>query len=132
MPTFAQIENAIGQHLAGMASAPAIAWPNADFTPGADPYLEFRHSPNGSFDPVIAGGYAYQIGLALITVVSPAGGFATAANDIAQAVADRFPKALRLTAGTGKVVINAPSSIALGFQDGAYWRVPVRVGYITE
>lgn len=129
--TFAEIENAIGEHLAGMAGAPAIAWPNASFTP-AGTYLEFRHSPNGRFDPVIAGGYAYQIGLVLITVVVPAGGFATAANTLAQAVANRFPKALRLTAGAGKVVINAPSSVAAPFQDGAYWRQPVRVQYITE
>lgn len=132
MPTFAEIETAIGQHLGGMANVPPIAWPNRPFTPGTDPYLEFRHAPNGSVDPVIAGGFAYQLGLALITVIVPAGGFTTAANTIAQAVADRFPKALRLTAGAGRVVINAPTSLATPFQDGAYWRQPVRVSYITE
>lgn len=132
MPTFAEIENAIGQRLASMTNVPPIAWPNDSFVPGLDPYLEFRRSPNGSFDPVIAGGYAYEIGLALITVASPAGVFATASNDIAQQVANRFPKALRMTAGSGRVVINAPPSVAPGFQDGAYFRLPVRISYITE
>ena len=132
MPTFAEIETAIGQRLEGMANVPPIAWPNRAFTPGDAAYLEFRHAPNGSVDPVIAGGFAYQLGLVLITVIIPAGGFTTAANTIAQAIADRFPKALRLTAGSGKVVINAPTSLATPFQDGAYWRQPVRLSYITE
>lgn len=130
--TFSEIETAIGQHLSGMANVPPIAWPNRKFTPGTVPYLEFRHAPNGSFDPVIAGGYAYQIGLVLITVVIPANQFTTAANTLAQAIANRFPKALRLMASSGNVVINAPTSLATPFQDGAYWRQPVRISYITE
>jgi len=130
--TFAEIENALGQRLSGMSGVPAIAWPNRKFTPGADPYLEFRHTPNGSFNPDTAGGVPYHIGLVLVTVVAPAGNFTTSANTLAQAVADRFPKGLRLTAGSGKVLINAPSSLASPFQDGAYWRQPVRISYITE
>lgn len=129
--TFDQIETAVGQHLEGMTDCPPIAWPNQDFTPSGT-YIEFRHAPTERVDPVISGGYPYQIGIFLLTVVVPAGGFATAANTTAQAIADRFPKALRLDAGDGTVVISAPASLANGFQDGAYWRQPVRVFYITE
>ena len=130
--TFAEIETALGQRLSGMSGVPAIAWPNRSFTPGSATYLEFRHSPGERTDPVLAGGDPQQSGIVLITVVTPAGGFATAANTLAQQVADRFPKALRLTAGSGNVVISAPSSLATPFQDGSWWRQPVRVFYITE
>ena len=130
--TFNDIEQSVGQHLEGMIDCPPIAWPNADFTPTGAPYIEFRHAPNDRVDPVIDGGYEYQIGLFLLTVVVPSGGFAGTANTLAQDIANRFPKALRLPAGAGNVVISAPSSLANGFQDGAYWRQPVRVPYITE
>lgn len=129
--TFNEIEAAVGQHLAAMADCPPVAWPNQDFTPSGT-YIEFRHAPTERVDPVISGGHPYQIGIFLMTVIIPAGGFTTAANVVAQNIANRFPKALRLNTGSGNVVINAPSSLANGFQDGAYWRQPVRVFYITE
>lgn len=34
-------------------------------------------------------------------------------------------KALRLTAGSGKVLINAPASPGSAFVDGVYWRQPI-------
>ena len=128
--TFNDIEVAVGQHLRGLGSTP-IAWPNQDFTPNGT-YIEFRHSPGDRIDPVLAGGLPYQTGIFLMTVVVKAGGFATAANTLAQQIANRFPKSLRLTAGTGKVIISAASSLGTPFQDGAYWRQPVRVFYTTE
>lgn len=124
------IENAIGQHLAGMGSTP-IAWPNDDFTPNGT-YIEFRHVPGERVDEVISGGFAYQNGIVLLTVVTPSGGFATAANTLAAQIATRFPKALRLPAGGGNVVISAPANPGTPFQDGAYFRKPVSVRYITE
>lgn len=129
--TFDQIEEAVGQHLAAMSQCPPIAWPNKTFTPSGT-YIEFRHSPGDRTDPVLAGGMPYQTGIFLMTAVVKAGGFATAANALAQQIADRFPKALRLTAGGGKVLISAASSLGTPFQDGAYWRQPVRVFYQTE
>lgn len=135
MMTHQQIETALGQRLEGLPNRPPIAWPNANYDPkatGAVPYLEFVHSPVTRVDEVTSGGYERQIGLALITVVVERGKFTGNANAIAEAVALRYPKALRLVAGVGNVVINAPSEIAPGFTDGIYWRVPVRVSYVTE
>jgi hypothetical protein len=130
------IETALGQHLVTMPNVPPIAWPNANYDPkslSAVPYLEFVHAPVGRVDEVISGGYERQIGLALITVVVERGKFTGQANMIAESVAKRFPKALRLSLLTGgDIVINAPSEIVQGFADGVYWRVPVRVNYVTE
>lgn len=124
------IENAIGQHLAGMGATP-IAYPNQDFTPNGT-YIEFRHVPGERVDPVISGGFAYQTGIVLLTAVTPSGNFATEANTLAAQIADRFPKALRLPTGVGTVVISAPANPGTPFQDGAYFRKPVSVRYITE
>lgn len=129
--TFNQIERALGLRLAAIADQTPIAWPNKDFTP-ATPYFEFRHVPTSRVDETTGGGFAYQTGIALITVVVARDGFSTEANDLAQAVADGFPKALRLDAGAGKVVISAPASLGTPFVDGVYFRLPVSVSYITE
>jgi hypothetical protein len=125
------IENAIGQHLAAMTNCPPIAFPDKDFTPNG-PYIEMRHVPGERFDDTIDAIGAIQTGIILLTAVTPAGGFATAANTIAGAIAARFPKALRLAAAGRTVLINAPASPGTPFTDGAYFRKPVRVFYITE
>lgn len=126
------IEQAIGQHLTGMADCPPIAWPNKDFTPSGT-YIEFRHAPNDRRDNTIDGVGAYQIGLVLLTVVSTKDKFTTAANNTAKAIMDRFPKGLRLDTGDdGIVLIYNPASPGTGFPDGGYWRQPVVLPYLTE
>ena len=127
---FAEIETVAGQHLASMGSTP-IAWPNKNFDPDGT-YIEFRHIPNDVDDPVISGGFEYALGIFLITVVTPANQFSTEANDLAEQIRRHFYKGLRLSLTGGSLVINRPSSLGTGFPDGAYWRQPVSVSYITE
>ena len=131
--TFDDIEAAVATYLLAMADCPPIAWPNRPYTPEVGTaYIEFRHAPNTRQDDTGDGIGAIQTGLFLLTVVAPDEGGAKVANDIAQAIADRFPKTLRLTAGSGKVVFNAPASLAPPFTEGVYWRQPVRLSYVTE
>lgn len=129
--TFDDIETAVGKHLALMQDCPSIAWPNKDYS-GTTPYIEFRHAPTDRVDETVSGGYPRQIGLFLLTVVVERDKFTGPANAIAQDIADRFPKAQRIIAADGTVLINTPSSLGTGFQDGSFWRQPVRVSYITE
>lgn len=130
--TFTQIGNALGLRLSTMAAVPPIAWPNAD-APGVVPYLAVAHFPNTRTNPVLSGGgHSTLSGIFLITVVTARGAFTGPANAIAQAVADRFPKALHLTAGSGSVVITDPAEPVPGFTDGVHWRQPVRVRYRSE
>lgn len=126
-----EIENAIGQHLEAMANCPPVAWPNQDFTPNGN-YIEFRHVPGERFDDTIDAIGAIQTGIVLLTAVTASGGFASAANAIAAQIATRFPKGLRLAAGDATVLIQAPANPGTAFQDGAYFRKPVSVRYITE
>ena len=131
MITFVDIETALGQRLETIADGVPVAWPNNDFVPTGE-YFEFRNVPASREDQVISGGYPYQYGIALITAVAPKGSFSNRVNELAQIIADGFPKALRLAAGSGTVLITAPASPAPAFPDGAYFRLPVRVAYLTE
>lgn len=130
--TFDQLETALGQHLAGMADCPPIAWANKD-APGQVPYLEVRNTPNTRENPTIDGtGAAILTGILLVNVVIARNVFTGPANALAQAIADRFPKTLRLAAGGGSVLIYRETTAASGFTEGAYWKTPVRVFYTTE
>ena len=128
---FNDIEESLGQWLEGTPDIPAVAWPNKSFEPDGI-YVEFRHSPTQRIDDTVSGGMPYQVGLALITVAAERNRFTAEANQLSQAIADRFPKGLRLTAGVGNVVINQPASLGTPFPEGAYWRQPIVVSYITE
>lgn len=130
--TLDQIETALGQRLQTMANCPPIAWPNKD-APGTVPYVEFRHLPNTRTAPGINDqGLPIQTGIVLATIVAARDKFSGPANAIAQAVADRFPIALRLTAGSGRVVIDRSPEFVPGFTDGTHHRQPVRIRYTTE
>jgi hypothetical protein len=73
-----------------------------------------------------------QEGILLLTAVVRVGNGEARATAIADTIRAGFPYTLRLTAGSGKVLINQPTEPAPGFSDGTYYRIPVRVRYITE
>ncbi len=132
--TFNEIEQALGQRLAGMTPAYPIAWPNKDYDPkpaGRVPYIEFAHVPTAVTDESIDASMHVHTGIALLTVVVNRDAFSNQANTIAQAVADRFKMGSRLAAGSGSVMIGQPAEPVAGFTDGIYYRAPVRVTYRT-
>jgi hypothetical protein len=124
------VENALGEYLAGMDDCPPIAWPNKDYS-GAVPYIEFRHAPNGRTDVTIDGGFVSSQGIVLLTVVVERDKFTNEANTLAWDIIARFPRGLRLDLDDGQVLIYQPTDLAPGFVDGVYWRQPVRVFYQT-
>lgn len=126
------ITTAFGQHLVGMTGCPPVAWPNGP-SPSTLPHLIVRHEPVSRVEKALAGGGEQQVGFFFVTVVSTRGAHATVANTLAQSIAARFTKALRLPAGGGAVLIAAASEPATGFHDKAEnWCVPVRIRYRTE
>lgn len=128
---FAEIEREIGRHLEAMADCPPIAWENKDFPPSF-PYIEFRHAPTTRLDETVDCTGPIEVGIVLLTVVTKQDAFTNEALDLAQSVADHFPKGLRLAGTGGTVLIYAPAAPASGFVDGNAWRLPVRVFYMTE
>lgn len=130
--TLNEIETALGQHLAGMADCPPIAWGNKS-ADNALPYLRTLHQPVTRIDPTPDCSIPEdKTGIWLVTVVTESDMFTTEANTIAEAVAQRFRAGTRLDAGSGKVLIDRGEPVA-GFHDEANnWAVPVRINYQTE
>lgn len=130
--TLNEIETALGQHLAGMANCPPIAWGNRSADP-ALPYLRTLHQPVTRIQPTVDCSVPEdKAGIWLVTVVAKSDKFTTEANDIAEAVAQHFKAGTRLGAGSGNVLIDRAEPVA-GFHDEANnWAVPVRINYKTE
>ena len=129
--TLAEIEDAVGQHLAAMPQCPPIAWPDQSIE-APRPVIEFRHIPASVTDETLAGERAIWRGQFLLTVMTRRGGLAKDARAIAANIAARFPQALRLSAGDGVVLIRKPAEPRAGFPDGSDWRLPVVIDYQTE
>lgn len=134
-------EFVIGRWLQGIDNLPPIAWQNKEFN-DKPPYIEFRHSPNTIINDRLGSGFEHRLGIFLMTVVMPRNESTVKANEIAETIVRRFPKALHLVREGDEVVqtivrrrtvtINEPSIFGAGFYDGTYWRQPVTVFYITE
>jgi len=129
--TLQEIETALGTRLTGISPAPRIAWPNKDAAP-ALPYLEFRHVPVSIEDITLDNTGKRQLGLVLVTVVTQKDKFTTEANGLVAAVQARFLRSSRITAGAGAIVVTKHPEPVAPFQDGVYWRQPVRITYETE
>ena len=126
--TQAEILQAIGQRLQGMANCPPIVWPNKVATLPR-PYLVVQIIRGGASDPTLAGaGNLLLTGQFMVTVVADLNAFSTAADALADQIAARFPKGLR---PAPRVVITAPAEILNGYPDEVSWRVPVRVRYLA-
>jgi hypothetical protein len=125
-----EIEQAFGQHLAGMAGVLPIVWPNKTRN-GTKPYLDVQHVPTSNDTPGLAGGGEVQRGYFVATVVITSNQFSKAANTQADLIKARFAKGTTLTAGTRKMrILNTPQYLP-PFADEADWRQPVRIEYIV-
>lgn len=67
-----------------------------------------------------------------VNVLTSKGSYATQGEDIAEEVSDLFPVDLRLSVDSGILRITAPALIQRGFDDGAYWAVPVSIPYLAH
>lgn len=125
------IETALGQHLAGMAAAPPIAWPNKDANP-ARPFLAFDHMPGPRTDPTLDGTGETVTGQVHIGIVVQEDDFTTAANALADSVMQRFAYKTRVTVAGGVILVTKPPEALPGYRDGPDYRQPVRVDYTVQ
>ncbi len=131
MVTKNQIEIAFGQALAGNPTIAPIVWPNKTKTLPPKPYMIVDHLPTRRQTLGMAAGDSQIVsGVFVVTIVTEINQFATEANDLADDVITRFPRATRITAGTGKLQFGPDDPNELTPQrDGPDWRQPVRVSY---
>jgi hypothetical protein len=125
-----QIETAIGAHLATMAGAPVIVRGNQNADP-ARPFIAFSHSPVMRNRLSLSGaGAVVERGFVALSIVTAWGTNGTAANGFAAAITARFPKGLRLAAGSGLITITDDARIAgPGYHDMQDWRLPMQIDY---
>lgn len=135
------IEFIIGRWLQRIEGLPPISWQNKAFDVSL-PYIEFRHSPNTIISDTLGSGFEHRLGIFLLTVVTERNQSTIQSNNIAESIAKQFSKGLHLVRDGDDVVqsivnrntvtINQPTSFGAGFIDGAYWRQPITIFYITE
>ena len=93
------------------------------------PAVLFTHQPVLRFDETLAGTRTIADGYADFIVVVPRNGFASAANKIAGMIADLFPTSCRIDMLCGLITVMRPPMPMAGYDDGVYYRVPVRIAY---
>ena len=125
----ADIQKVLGQRLAATPNIGTIVWPNKDASLPERPYIVVDFVTTSREDDTLAGTATVETGFAMISVVSDLNTFATEGLTLAQTIADRFPKALRLPITGATVLITKPSEIKQAYRDGVYWRTPVQVNY---
>jgi len=128
--TAAAIGAALKARLGTLSFSPAIpvAWPNKDFTPTGDRFLQatIAHAPN---QRVTIRAQHRRSGSLVVTVASRPNNGSGEGDGLADAVAAHFPADLMLAAGANRLRITEDPSIRDGFLDGAFWRTPVVIPF---
>lgn len=126
----AAIDAALKARVAALTFSPAIsvAWPNKDFTPSGDRYLQVQIVPAPNQRMTIRGA-SRKSGSLVVTVASRPNNGSGEGDGLADAVAAHFPVDLKLTTTEGIVRITAEPSIREGFVEGGFWRTPVVIPF---
>lgn len=128
--TAAVIHAALKARIEALSFSPPIpiAWPNKDYTPDGNRFLQVNIIPAPAQRLGIDTLHR-RSGSVVITVVSQPNNGSGEGDGLADAVAAHFPTDLKLAAGTRMVRITEAPSIREGFQDGGYWRTPVTIPF---
>ncbi len=130
MSIFKNISNALDSRLSLLVGIPDVAWPNVEYSPSESVgYLRVTNLPNTTVTSdqgfVERHGGIYQV-----DVVYPTGNGRSAAETLADSVADHFSSSRSLSSGGDTITIRAVSR-GTGQQDGAWYLVPVFIEYVT-
>jgi len=128
--TAAAIGAALKARLGTLSFSPAIpvAWPNKDFSPDGDRFLQVAIVPAPNQRLTIRAHHR-RYGSVVVTVASRVNNGSGEGDGLADAVAAHFPADLILPAGANRLRITEAPSIREGFQDGGYWRTPVQISW---
>jgi len=123
---------AMMQRLATMAGVPDVAWPNVEpvFEPQASAlYLDVQFFRNRPDRLTISGNHRLP-GIMQVAVMGKEGSGVRAAEEMAEAVRDRFPVDQKITDSDGHSVrVTETPEIAGGLPDQGRWRVPVSIRF---
>lgn len=124
------IDAALEQHLLTLPGAPSIAWEDVAFKPvTGQAYLQVNQLRNAPVDDSLTSDMRRDRGILQVTVAHPAGGGKASALNVAHAVAQHFSYGLELPIAGAIVLIDSHPSIASGYPDGGWYRIPVSVSW---
>jgi hypothetical protein len=124
--TAAATHAAIKARVEALTFSPAmpIAWPNKDYTPTGERFLQVAIVPAPAQRMTIDAQHR-RAGSVVITIASKANNGSGEGDGLADAVAAHFPADLRFSG----IRITAAPSIREGFLDGKFWRTPVVIPF---
>jgi Bacteriophage related domain of unknown function len=130
MATAATIGAALKARLGLLSFTPAIpiAWPNKDYTPTGERFLQVAIVP-APVERLTIDARHRRAGTLVVTVASRVNNGSGEGDGLADAVAAHFPADLVLTAGSNRLRITANPSIREGFAEGGFWRTPVTIPF---
>lgn len=121
------IRAALEARLATLGWANQTEWPNVDFTPTqGTPYQIVSHLGADTGNPTLSGSEMEQ-GILQVRLMYPLGVGQGDVQDRAEVIRTGFAKNLKLTAGSGYVMVKRTPTIASGYRDGDRWSVPVSI-----
>jgi len=128
----AGILDALLYHLSTYTTTLDIAWPNVDYTPNGENYLEVQVVPNTVVQVSLGdNGYNRHNGLMQITVVWKQGEGVIAPGEIASAISAHFKRGTAINRNS-LVVRTFPPRTASAMPDGAGVRLPVIVPWFCD
>lgn len=107
-----------------------VAWPNKDYSPDGNRYMQVAIVPAPNQRMTIDALHR-RAGSVVITVASRVNNGSGEGDGLADAVAAYFSADTRFPASSNAVRITAAPSIREGFIDGGYWRTPVVIPFET-
>jgi hypothetical protein len=126
--THAAIKAKVDTVAASFSPAIPVAWPNRNYQPTADRFMQVAIIPAPAQRMTIDAMHR-RAGSLVVTIASLTGIGSGEGDGLADAVADQFPADLRLPLVTGAVRVTAAPSIRDGFLDGGFWRTPVVIPF---
>jgi len=117
--------------LSGIVGIPAIAWENVSFSPTTNtPFVKARFAPTMR-EPAVRGlnPQMYYQGVFVVDVFVPEGVGPSAGDAIANSIVDAFDAPNDLTTNGITITIRYAER-ELGTIEGAYYTIPVNVGWL--
>lgn len=127
---YKEIRKVFETRLSTIAGIPDIAWENVSYTPSTtEPYIKPRLVPTVR-EPAVRGlnPQMYYQGFYRLDVYSPEGVGPSVADDLADLLIDEFEGTTDITDGVTIVPLRYAER-SLGVKEGAFYKVPVQIGW---
>lgn len=107
-----------------------IKYDNTESLTIPKPYLLPDHVPALPIDSTLSGAMPIHEGYWIVNIFTEPNKFVTPGLEIAQRIADAFPRASKIEAPNGGyLTISLHPRVIAGYADGDAWRTPLRLDY---